>query len=623
MNFEINHITINNFKGIKHIESDLYHKTIIQAANECFKTTVCSAIYWCLFGCDIDNRSTFKITPYGEHGKVSPTVRIDCELDDRKITIGRIYKLKKTRDGAFSEYQTVCEINGIESTITDFKKWIDRNICSEQILKIITNCRAFCEFPPMNNKELPWVAQRRLLLSIIGGQQSDKEIAESTNRWMDLSDGIERHGDANTYLVYLKKRYAAFQKDMDSFGVRIDQQRQNLKEIEHTKEEAETLLQRLNSDLQSLERKNDEYRQSQRTADVVKFQEKQSTINDEIRSLQAKYDSDIRSYENDKALIKAEIAKIVSAFQKHNDTLKEYIAAYDKLKASKVREVCQTCGQKLDAKAVEASKDILSKRIKTGESKIAELKKQIAKLQKQQKDSEEKDRQIPQPVFPAKIKDLQEELSKLSYSGTGTVYDMENYAEERRNILDQQEQLKHELFIIGNNAEIESIIADIEADQQETVKELSETQRLLELTKAFVSEKCSNAEDAINALFENVRFKLFEKNKSNEEVRECCILTFNGIPYKDLSTSTKLIASLEVVKAFQKYYNCTAPIFCDNMETVTGDIDTNTQTILFYVKDELCPNCGSNRHSRRQVNGKWICLDCECEFEKRLEIREG
>lgn len=622
MKFTINHVLIENFRAIQHIETDLWNKTIVSGPNESSKSTFASAITWCLFGRSIENDSMFEIVPFAKYGEVSPTVTIECLIDERPVTLQRVYKAKKARDGSFTGYETTTAINGIETGPRAFQDWISKNICDESIFRIVCNPKTFIESPPTNSKELNWQAQRRLLLSIIGGQQTDKEIAAGSNKWIDIVDQIDRFGDANTYLVYLKKRYATFQKDMDSFCVRIDQQRQNIKEVQHTQEEAETLIQRLNSDLQNLERENEEYRQSQRTADVVKFQEMQIAINEEIRALQAKYDSDMRSYENDKALIKTEISKIVSAMQKHMDTLKEYISALEKLKASKVREVCQTCGQKIDEKSIETAKSTLAKRIQTGESKIAELKKQIAKLQKQQKEYEEKEQQIPQPVFPAKIKDLQDKLSKLSYSSTDVVYDMDNYTEERRKVLDQQDQLKHELFIIENNSEIESIIVDIETNQRETVKELSEMQRLLELTKQFVSEKCSNAENAINALFENVKFKLFEKSKTSDDYRETCILTYNNIAYKDLSTSTKLIASLEIVKAFQKWYNVYAPIFCDNMESVTGDIETNAQTILFYVKEELCPKCGSHRHSRRKPNGIWECLDCHHGWVKNLEIKE-
>lgn len=625
MKFQIKHIKIENFRGIEYFDTDLWRNTIVSGPNEANKSNFSSAITWTLFSKSIESDSTFDVVPYSRYGEVSPCVTLECALDERFVTLQRKYLAKKTRDGKFSEYQTVCAVNGLECGPQEFKNWLSSNICDESILRILVTPQSFMDAPAVRPKELPWQSQRRMLMSIIGGQRTDAELARETNKWLDLVEPIDRHSGANVYLAYLKKKFSTLQKNMDDFYVRIDQQQGNIKPVDHTADEIETLLAHLSQDLKTLEQKNEEYRRSQTTAEMQKQQERQDAILSEIQQLQTKYNEDLLAYEKKKRELSDNTGSIISQFESKKKTLKDYISALETLQNKKISDVCQTCGQKLTDKAIEASKAQIASRIKNGEKMIADLKAEIERLQKLQKQCEERERQLPHPVYPAKVKTLQEELSSMrkSQPQVDVVYDMENYAEERRKILDQQEQLKHERFIVANNAEIESIIRSIEAEQQDMVKELSETQRMLELTKQFVSEKFSNAENAINSLFENVRFRLFEKNKTTDEYRECCTLTYNEIAYKDLSTSTKIVASLEVAKAFQKAYNINSVVIIDNAESIAGAIETDSQTICCYVKSEPCPSCGSHRHSRRKTNGKWKCFDCGSEFSKKLEIKEG
>jgi DNA repair exonuclease SbcCD ATPase subunit len=230
-----------------------------------------------------------------------------------------------------------------------------------------------------------------------------------------------------------------------------------------------------------------------------------------------------------------------------------------------------------------------------------------------------------QPTFPAKVYELEEEIQfqMAKLAAANTQEDMPEYAEKMEELESQMDEVKQEYFTIRQNAELEKSIEQIENERKEAVQSISETQRLMDLAKEFVSMKCRNAEDSINALFQNVRFKLFEKNKSNDEVRETCILTFNGIEYKDLSASTKIIAGFEVLSAFQKFYNVYVPVCCDNMESVTSDIKNEAQIIKFYVKQEPCPKCGSFNHTRRLPDGTWKCLDCGEVFRKKMEIKEG
>lgn len=626
MNFKINHILIENFRCFDKLETDLWGRTRIEAANEAGKTGLVSAILWALTGKDADGNSTFEIVPYGEFGRVSPSVTLECEIDERPVTLRRLYKAKFARDKSFTGYATETSVNGLSVGVKAFQDWISQNICQETVFKILSSPKTFVENPPCAPKELTWQAQRRFLMSILGDELSDYEIAQSSNKWIDLVEPVQRYGDATKYLAFLKKQYSDTQKQLDSTDVRIEQQEKNIKPVEHTEKEIEETVEALKRQADQLNAQNEAFKRQNHSDKANSINAQIEAFNAERKRLLDKYNEDSLVYERTKAKYQSDAdtckAKMDEAMELLNQS---YLPTLQQLKEKKIKENCPTCGAKLNPKSIAAARQELASRIRNGEAKIAALKKQIAELNKKFEYSQSRVNEIMCPVYPAKADDLEVKIHELTIS-LASISEHENmpeYADKMDELESQMESAKQEYFTIKANSEIEKSIQDIESERKETVSELSKIQKFMDLVREFVSMKCKRSEESINGLFENVKFKLFEQNKSNDEVRETCILTFNGHEYKDLSASTKIIASLEVISAFQKFYNVYVPICCDNMESVTGTIKNNAQLIMSYVKEETCPNCSSENHSRRLQNGKWKCFDCGNEFEKHLNIKEG
>ena len=304
--------------------------------------------------------------------------------------------------------------------------------------------------------------------------------------------------------------------------------------------------------------------------------------------------------------------------------MKVYVEALEKLRSTTVKEVCETCGQKLSRFAIESSQKKLQMRIKTGEQKTAQLREQIAKMRQKWEFLTKQINSLMEPTYPARADDIQIEIERLTeeLSQISEPTNMPEFSETMQKLSDFMENLKQEYIGIKRNKEVKEEIERIEEERKLAVKELSDAQKNLDLAKQFISEKCESSESAINDLFENVTFQLFEQNKSNDDVRETCILRYRGVKYDDLSYSTKIIAGLEVVKAFQKFYNITAPIFIDNAESITGNVETGAQTFFMKVREELCPEC-SGQSGRRNADGTWTCEKCGHVWKKKLEIREA
>lgn len=622
MNFTIRKVEINNFRCIEHLEKRLWNKMLIQGSNESGKTTFSSAILWCLTGKDAEGNSSFEIVPIGKYGKVNPSVELECYIDKKYVTLKREYKAKFSRDKTFSDYAMTTYINGIETGVRKFQDWISDNICPEHVFKILSNPKTFLEDCPKEAKELVWQAQRRLLLSLIPNQKNDLEIAKYDEKWHDLVEPFERYDNANQFFVFSKKRYTDAQKALNDFDVRIAQQERNSIQTQE-EDKIEQLVKETKEKVAELNQQNEQYKKSQRAEEAVRIKLKIKELTEKKEHLLSAYNEDMQVFARTKAVYQSRADETKTACDAAMKQMRVYVEALEKLRSTTVKEICETCGQKLSRFAIENSQKKLQQRIKTGEQKTAQIREQIVRMRQKWENEQKQVNSIMQPTYPAQVDEISDEIESMmeELSQYAEPKNMPGYADEIKKLSDFMDSLKEEYMGIKRNKDVQKEIERIEGERKLAVQELSDAQKNLDLAKQFIATKCESSESAINALFENVTFQLFEQNKSNDDVRETCILRYRGVKYEDLSYSTKIFAGLEVVKAFQKFYNVTAPIFVDNAESITGDIETGAQTFFMRVYEELCPEC-SGQSGRRNADGTWTCKKCGHVWKKKLDILE-
>lgn len=622
-NFKIAHIKIENFRAIQSLETDLWDKTIISGDNETGKSTFASAITWCLFGKDVENNNTFEIVPTGGYGELSPCVTLECKIEDRPSTVCRLYKACKARDGSFTEYKTVTSVNGIEIGVRKFQEWISTNICNEQVFKILSNPKTFVEDCPKEPKELMWQAQRRLVMSIINNNQTDLDVAATSNKWNDLVDPFKRYGDATSYLAYLKKAYSDSQKQLNSFLVRIEQQEKNLIPVEMREDEIQDKASALKKEYNQIKAQKEQAQNNAYRGSVSEVHERILQLREEEDNLRQEYSEKLLLYENTKAAYKKEIDEINGKIFEMMQTIKTYSEAIDKLKSTVVVEICATCGQKLTPNAIRNSKLNLEKRIKTGQQKTEELMKSVAELNRAKESKIAACKNLPAPALPVRIEIIRNEIAELKEGIEWLTVDIDVSVYDTK--LEELEMalngLRDEYNKIKQNKQCQDEVDSIRREQQAKAQEISVLQRMLDLTREFISQKCQESENKINSMYKNVMVKLFEQNKTNDEIKETCIIMYNGHKYQDLSASTKIIASLELVEAFQKYYNITVPCIIDNTESITDSLSIDGQSILMKVVAEICPKCESGSHTRKQESGVWKCRECGNEWVKNIQIK--
>lgn len=622
MEFKINKLKIENFKCFENLETDLSGKNKISGANESGKSSFASAILWCLTGKDVEGNTTFETVPKGKYGTVSPCVALDCLIDDKPVELKREYKAKFTRDKKFSDYAVVTYINGIETGVRKFQDWINQKICNEQVFKILSNPKTFIEDCPKETKELDWQAQRRMLMDIIGGNKSDAELIQDKEEFEILKEPLNRYETATQYLTFLKKQYSETQKKIDSFDIRIEEQEKSIQETEHSEKEIEVAVATIKENAAAFQQQNKQYRESQQAQQRESVVMQIKAFQNEKDNLLKQYNEDIAVFNNTKAKYETEARLYQQKLDEKSETLKRYSNALLTLKNSKVSEICETCGQKLKDSDIKTAKKKLVERIENGNKVTTQAREEALMMHKRVEEIQNKVKNLMEPVYPPKAIEMQQVIETLTMelAQIPEAQDLSNYSEKMEEFNQQMDSLKKEFLIIERNKQIEKEIEKIEQEHKETIETLSNLQELLDATKKFISFKCQHAEESINNLFENVKFNLFQQNKSNDEIKETCSLTFKGIKYNDLSYSTKIIAGLEVVKAFQKYYNVTVPIILDNAESITETLNIDSQAFYMFVKPENCPKCGGES-GRRTEQGTWVCKSCGNEWKKQIEIK--
>ena len=623
MKFSITHVLIQNFRAIESLETDLWDKTLLTGDNETSKTGLASAILWCMTGKDSEGNSTFEIVPSGKYGKVSPCVELECSVDGKPLTLKREHKAKLARDKTFKEYATVCYINGLEVGTRKFQEYISKNICDEQVFKILSNPYTFVEDCPRMAKELPWQAQRRLLMELVDSS-SDEELLTGKDQWEALREPLQRYDSAQQYLAFLKQESAKLQKEVGTFEAKVQQQQENIVPLDFTEEELRAKLKEVDDHIKEL----DEASESKMIAETQRTAEKAKT---KIQKLQRQRDQIVQEYtqEHDeflreKASIEAEAAEARRIAEEWTAKQARYAAEVERLSSTKIKTVCEHCGQTLPLQKRGEIKREVEYRLAKGNAYIENARAKAEKAVAESNALLQSAGELKAPVYPVKeLDDLQEKISKAieEANSFATASPDAELQEERTKAAAETKKLNRGLYAIEVNKACRERIEALKRSHRKNLEAVNDCQIMEDMCREFIAYKCEAAEEEINALFQTVKFQLFEKNKSNDDIREVCNLTFNGHKYADLSASTKLVANIELLAAFQKHYGVTIPIICDNMESVTADLKTDAQVVKMYVVEERCPMCGG-KSGRRTPGGTWVCQKCGNEWVKTLTIKE-
>ena len=376
--------------------------------------------------------------------------------------------------------------------------------------------------------------------------------------------------------------------------------------------------------------------------------QQRKAIDDEIFSLEQgkKYaERDLKTAQSDLEDFSASAKMNEEKLKKAQEDWKTYSGReypeenFERIKAEQFDEnslICPTCGQDLPKEQAEKIRADFeqkkAKRIKDEEGvktafyeakdkKLTEItesgNKAVAYLEEAKKAKEEAERKIAElkkkiTSLAMEIQKKQAELSKLPES-----VDLSDNAEYQKITaeIEKAESALHEMnngsqhlreIIVKRNgfirecAKIDAEINNIQRKKQahdEAVEQLyqafressqkeSDIQRKKDILKNFSIKKNERIASMINPVFSEFQFEFLEFTQDGNPVETCRMMS-NGIEYRDMNHSKKILVQSDLLRGFQELSGLNLFVFIDDTESVNDENlpDMDRQMILLKVTD--------------------------------------
>ena len=185
---------------------------------------------------------------------------------------------------------------------------------------------------------------------------------------------------------------------------------------------------------------------------------------------------------------------------------------------------------------------------------------------------------------------LNEKIKEASGDiGAPVTEQLETIETSRSQFAEQVKNLNDLLRQADTAKEIQPRINQLKDSENDLAQEIADTEKEMDEVKAYEKAECTIIEDAVNGMFQYVKFRLFkEQLKTNEkgEIQTvlCCDALLNGVPYRDMSDGQKIFAEIDVFNVLSEHYNVDIPLFVDHAEALTLAVETDSQVIMLEAK---------------------------------------
>ena len=228
------------------------------------------------------------------------------------------------------------------------------------------------------------------------------------------------------------------------------------------------------------------------------------------------------------------------------------------------------------------------------ERKVTELKQKITSLamEIQQKNTELS--KLPESVDLSDNTEYQKITAEIEQAETA-LREMNNGSGQRGEITDKRNGFIRECAKI--DAEINNIQRKKQAHEEEVERlyqafressqKEADIQRKKDILKNFSIKKNERIASMINPVFSEFQFEFLEFTQDGNPV-ETCRMVSNGIEYRDMNHSKKILVQADLLRGFQELSGLNLFVFIDDTESVNDENlpDMDRQMILLKVTDD-------------------------------------
>ena len=227
------------------------------------------------------------------------------------------------------------------------------------------------------------------------------------------------------------------------------------------------------------------------------------------------------------------------------------------------------------------------------ERKIAELKQKITSLAMEIQQKQVELSKLPESVDLSDNAEYQKITAEIGRAEVA-LHEMNNGSEQRREITDKRNGFIRECAKI--DAEINNIQRKKQEHEQEVEKlyqafressqKEADIQRKKDILKNFSIKKNERIASMINPVFSEFQFEFLEFTQDGNPV-ETCRMVSNGIEYRDMNHSKKILVQADLLRGFQELSGLNLFVFIDDTESVNDENlpDMDRQMILLKVTE--------------------------------------
>lgn len=299
---------------------------------------------------------------------------------------------------------------------------------------------------------------------------------------------------------------------------------------------------------------------------------------EELKELQDKYntismnlgESNLEDLQNSIKRLDERLKEIVE--DKLENLKKEYSRENTKLKeVSNEKAICSTCRQEIKSdERKEYLKQFYKKELVNFQEKADKLKEEANYYIEEKKKKQE----LLEKLKTSDTQKMQEEMTILKEKIT-------KLQEEKNAILLHNNEVKVREEQIKKAKEDLELAKKVQTEISQEL-ELNDKQKKIanKLRRLIIEQQ----KEEINKYLNKVDLQFCRENKSNDNITECCDISYEGREYKKLSKSQQARACLEIANLFNNLSGINAPIFLDDAESIT-DIQNliNTQMVISLV----------------------------------------
>jgi chromosome segregation ATPase len=612
-------IEIENFKGVKHGVLTFDGKNArITGENGSGKSTYADAHAWMWMDTDYAGNSKPDIRPDGADCDDGVVTRVTETIQngDKTFTFEKIQKVKTSKPDAEGKVKVTkvnsYSINSVPKSQRDAFSWLADNAgLDEKLYPILSSPDALLR---LASDKKGRTAVRDILFGM-ADKLTDAEVASKSPELKDIYELLQKYTvEEITAMQNSSKR--KIREDYGRNGEILDSRIGGLLDAKTEVDEKAVRAERQkNSDAREIL----ESRKIEIKDEINKLRDKKAACQksladgrkacaEKVLAEREKLLGKKDTLYNTVAQITAEMNKITLRLNSYKSEMNTWMTEAKRCKAEldAVKErrftggTCPTCGQKLPAKRLEAMKVKFEKSVaddtetytKSGiaaQEKYKSAKAEAEKAQKEfdalkkkhDKTSAERDAIGTEIAdITARIKTAENEFDSTELDSEIAGIDSQiarlekEYADCQSQLSElnaQASELNRKFALIENNLSIDAKVEQLKKDRIAYEQAKADCEKILDQLATLEMMKNQLAQDSINAHFNVVKWKLFDRQANGELRTDLCEPMVDGHDIAGMNTGRLILAKLDICNALQKFYGKSYPVWLDNAECLTSN----------------------------------------------------